>query len=162
MLELSIKSENNHILLVDDTPNNLRLLAKILESVGYSVRKTVSGMMAIQAAQVEPPMLILLDITMPEMSGYEVCGHLKSNPKTQDIPIVFISALDQSYDKAKAFDVGGVDYITKPFQEQEVLARVKTQMLLRQYQILVSQQQKTIQSLESELAQLKMLSHEPS
>src|SRR4051794_29279641 len=99
------KSSHNSglILLVDDTPDNLRLLSKMLESQGFKVRKTVSGKMAIQAAKIEPPDLILLDINMPEINGYEVCRQLKSQEETAKIPIIFISALDQATDKVMAF-----------------------------------------------------------
>ncbi|MBD2487412.1 response regulator [Aulosira sp. FACHB-615] len=110
------------ILLIDDTPDNLRLLAKILEAHGFKVKKTVSAKMAIQAAQLEPPDLILLDINMPEISGYEVCQQLKRQEKTANIPIIFISALDQITDKIKAFELGGVDYITKLHSVGKVLA----------------------------------------
>lgn len=120
------------ILLVDDNPDNLRLLGKMLEGQGYLVRRTVSGDAALRAARVQPPDLILLDINMPEMNGYEVCQHLKSSTQTQEIPIIFISALDLVSDKLRAFDVGGTDYITKPFHESEVLARVKNQLTIQQ------------------------------
>ncbi|MEJ1936418.1 response regulator [Nostoc sp. NIES-2111] len=141
-------NESGPILLVDDTPDNLRLLSKILESKGFKVRKTVSGKMAIQAAQIEPPDLILLDINMPEINGYEVCRQLKSQERTAQIPIIFISALDQAIDKVKAFDIGGVDYITKPFQEAEVLARVTHQLIIHhQQQQLQTQNQKLQQEV---------------
>ncbi|MGB3493833.1 MAG: response regulator [Elainellaceae cyanobacterium] len=120
------------ILLVDDNPDNLRLLGKILENQGYLVRRTVSGDAALRASRAQPPDLILLDINMPEMNGYEVCQHLKSSTQTQEIPIVFISALDLVSDKLKAFAVGGTDYITKPFHESEVIARVKNQLIIQQ------------------------------
>ncbi|WP_016952330.1 diguanylate cyclase domain-containing protein [Anabaena sp. PCC 7108] len=122
------------ILIVDDNPDNLRLLSKMLESKGFKVKKTVSGKVAIQASKIEPPDLILLDINMPEINGYEVCRQLKDQEETVNIPIIFISALDQIVDKVKAFEMGGVDYITKPFQELEVLARVKSQLRLYQQQ----------------------------
>jgi DNA-binding response OmpR family regulator len=141
-------NESGPILLVDDTPDNLRLLSKILESKGFKVRKTVSGKMAIQAAQIEPPDLILLDINMPEINGYEVCRRLKLQEKTAHIPIIFISALDQAIDKVKAFEIGGVDYITKPFQEAEVLARVTHQLIIyHQQQQLQTQNQKLQQEV---------------
>lgn len=145
-------NESGPILLVDDTPDNLRLLSKILESKGFKVRKTVSGKMAIQAAQIEPPDLILLDINMPEINGYEVCRQLKSQEKTAHIPIIFISALDQAIDKVKAFDLGGADYITKPFQEAEVLARVTHQLIIHhQQQQLQTQNQKLQQEVRQRL-----------
>ncbi len=129
-----------NILLVDDNPDNLRLLGKILENQSYQVRRTVSGDAALRASQVQPPDLILLDINMPQMNGYEVCKRLKSMPQTCDIPVIFISALDLVSDKLKAFDVGGADYITKPFQEAEVLARVKNQLIIQeQRQQLITQ-----------------------
>lgn len=138
------------ILLVDDTPDNLRLLSKILEAQGFKVRKTVSGKMAIQAAQMEPPDLILLDINMPEINGYEVCKQLKLQENTANIPIIFISALDQTADKIRAFETGGVDYITKPFQELEVLARVRNQLIIYQQQQQLTIQNKQLQQEISE------------
>lgn len=121
-----------NILVVDDKPDNLRLLSNILTKEGYKVRKILTGRLAIDAAQLDPPDLILLDIMMPELNGYQVCQSLKQNQQTQEIPIIFLSALDTVADKVKAFTMGGVDYITKPFQQEEVLARVKTHLQLRQ------------------------------
>lgn len=119
------------ILIVDDTPANLRLLTKILADKGYRTRPVTNGMRAIAAALAGPPDLILLDIGMPEMDGYQVCEQIKSHEQTRDIPIIFISALSSTEDKVKAFQAGGVDYITKPFEVEEVLARVKTHLALR-------------------------------
>jgi serine phosphatase RsbU (regulator of sigma subunit) len=123
-----------NILIVDDTPANLRLLSQILAEEGYHVRPAPDGPLALAAAQAEPPDLILLDIRMPEMDGYEVCKHLKVDLRTCDIPIIFISALDATQDKVRAFSAGGVDYVTKPFQAKEVLARVATHLALRELQ----------------------------
>ncbi len=123
-----------NILVVDDTPANLRLLSSMLAEQGYKVRSVISGQMALTAAQAAHPDLILLDINMPEMNGYEVCERLKADEQTRDIPILFISALDAIEDKVKAFTVGGLDYITKPFQFEEVLARVETHLSLRELQ----------------------------
>lgn len=120
-----------NILVVDDTPNNLRLLSSLLSKHGYKTRKVISGELAVSVAAVAAPDLILLDINMPDMNGYDVCLQLKANPKTADIPVIFISALDDVWDKVKAFSVGGVDYITKPFQDEEVLARVSNQLSIR-------------------------------
>ena len=146
---LKSTSETN-ILIVDDTADNLRLLAKILESQGYIIRKSLNGRMALQAASRHPPDLILLDINMPEMNGYEVCQQLKASKTTDQIPIIFISALDQINDKLQAFELGGQDYITKPFEEVEVLMRVKNQLLIKQqYQQLLEQNQR----LEDEIKQ---------
>lgn len=119
------------ILIVDDTPANLRLLSQMLTERGYKVRAVLDGAHALAAAQAAPPDLVLLDIRMPGMDGYEVCHQLKADARTRDIPILFISALGETEDKVKAFAVGGVDYITKPFQTAEVLARVETHLALR-------------------------------
>lgn len=119
------------VLIVDDTPANLRLLSQMLVERGHKVRAVLDGAHALQAAQAVPPDLVLLDIRMPEMDGYEVCRRLKADARTQAIPILFISALGETDDKVKAFSLGGVDYITKPFQAAEVLARVETHLALR-------------------------------
>lgn len=119
-----------NILIVDDTPANLRLLANLLSDQHYKTRPVPNGQLALKAADLDPPDLILLDINMPEMDGYAVCAKLKENPRTQHIPIIFISALDEVTDKVKAFQAGGVDYVTKPFQVEEVLARVGNQLTL--------------------------------
>ncbi|MGB3535146.1 MAG: response regulator [Microcoleaceae cyanobacterium] len=132
MNQTSIENIKPDILIVDDTPNNLVLLSAILDQQQYSVRKALNGQMALRSVAIKPPDLILLDIRMPEMSGYEVCTQLKADTKTQDIPVIFLSALDDVLDKVKAFEVGGVDYITKPIQTEEVLMRVKTHLTLRQ------------------------------
>lgn len=122
------------ILIVDDTPANLQLLARMLSDHGYKVRSAPNGKLALMGVRAAPPDLILLDITMPDMDGYQVCQQLKADPQLRSIPIIFISALDQVDDKVKAFTVGGVDYITKPFQMEEVLARVRTHLTLRNLQ----------------------------
>jgi sigma-B regulation protein RsbU (phosphoserine phosphatase) len=122
------------ILIVDDTPANLRLLSQMLAEQGYHVRPVLDGPLALAAVRADPPDLILLDIRMPEMDGYQVCEHLKADAQTRDIPIIFISALDATQDKVRAFHTGGVDYVTKPFQAAEVLARVETHLALRELQ----------------------------
>src|SRR5476651_1938142 len=123
------------ILVVDDTPANLQVLAGMLKARGYKVRPVPGGKLALLAAQRDPPDLILLDINMPEMNGYEVCEHLKADDKLKGIPVIFISALTEPLDKVKAFAVGGVDYLTKPFQMEELHARVETHLNLRRLQI---------------------------
>jgi two-component system, sensor histidine kinase and response regulator len=123
------------ILLVDDTPDNLRLLSTMLTEQQYEVRSVKSGAAALMGVQGQQPDLILLDINMPGMSGYEVCQRLKENPVTSDIPVIFISALNEVFDKVKAFSVGGVDYISKPFQVEEVLVRVENQLSRRRLQL---------------------------
>lgn len=124
-------SSHRNILVVDDTPDNLRVLSASLIERGYQVRCAKSGTMALITAQKEPPDLILLDIKMPEMDGYQVCEKLKAVEQTRNIPVVFLSALDDVFDKVKAFAVGGVDYITKPFQMEEVVVRIEHQLALR-------------------------------
>ncbi|MEG4233159.1 response regulator [Microcoleus sp. Pol11C3] len=126
------REENKgNILIVDDTPENLKVLSPTLSEQGYKVRGVINGKMAIRAARSGSPDLILLDIKMPEMDGYEVCTQLKADPKTSEIPVIFISALDEVLDKVTAFQVGGVDYITKPFQVAEVLARIENQLTIQ-------------------------------
>jgi CheY-like chemotaxis protein len=142
------------ILLVDDTPNNLRLLSAMLIEQGYEVRRVVNGQMALKTAQANPPDLILLDIKMPDMNGYEVCQHLKAIAETQSIPVIFISALDEVLDKVKAFAVGGVDYITKPFSEEEVFARVENILTIRKLQQQLLEQNQTLQQEAIERQQL--------
>jgi putative two-component system response regulator len=122
------------ILVVDDVPANLTLLTGMLKEKGHRVRPVPSGKLALKAVEIEPPDLILLDITMPEMDGFEVCRRLKQDVRFRDIPIIFISALTETLDKVKAFGSGGVDYVTKPFQFEEVEARVETHLKLRRYQ----------------------------
>jgi PleD family two-component response regulator len=118
------------VFIVDDTPANLDLLAAILRDSGYDVRVANSGRRALRVVHAHPPDLVMLDIQMPEMDGYEVCRQLKADPATSAIPVIFISALDDVFDKVRAFRAGGVDYVAKPFQAEEVLARVETQMEL--------------------------------
>jgi Response regulator containing a CheY-like receiver domain and a GGDEF domain len=127
-------TDRGNILVVDDTPANLRLLAGILNGQGYKVRPVPSGELALSAATGMPPDLILLDIMMPEMNGYEVCEKIKADERTRNIPVIFISAINDVLDKVKAFAVGGVDYITKPFQMEEVLVRVETHLAMCQLQ----------------------------
>lgn len=138
------------ILVVDDVLENLRLLNTILAEEGYKVRKVRNGKMALTTVQTNPPDLILLDINMPEMDGYEVCQHLKSEPHTCDIPVIFISALDDGMDKVKAFSVGGIDYITKPFQVEEVLARVENHLTIDRLQKQLIQQNKLLKDSEAQ------------
>jgi two-component system sensor histidine kinase/response regulator len=121
------------ILIVDDTLANLDLLLAMLSNQGYKVRAAINGTMALKSVFSATPELILLDINMPDMDGFEVCRQLKSDDRTREIPIIFISASDQMDDKVRAFETGGVDYVTKPFQVEEVLARVSSQLALYQH-----------------------------
>ncbi len=127
--------EKKDILIIDDTVNNLRVLSSILTKEGYSVRKALNWQMALTACQSALPDLILLDIMMPDVDGYEICQRLKAWDITAEIPVIFISALDDVFDKVKAFQVGGVDYISKPFDFQEILVRVHNQLALRTAQL---------------------------
>ncbi|MFM2313985.1 MAG: hypothetical protein RLZZ04_3261 [Cyanobacteriota bacterium] len=126
--------ELNNILIVDDTPQNLHLLVDILTKYDYKVRPVPNGKLALSAAEINPPDLILLDIMMPDLNGYEVCRQLKANPQTKDIPVIFISAGNEAVDKVKAFAIGGADYICKPFQMHEVLMRIKNQLMVKSLQ----------------------------
>jgi two-component system sensor histidine kinase/response regulator len=118
------------IVIVDDNPSNLKLLEDMLLQQGHEVRSFPSGRLALAAALKSPPDLMLLDINMPEMNGYEVCEHLKANPELSDVAVIFLSALNETDDKVKGFQSGGLDYITKPFQFEEVQARVATHLKL--------------------------------
>jgi putative two-component system response regulator len=126
-------TDNGTILIVDDTPANLQLLESILQERGYAVRAAISGQMALKAVRVQAPDLILLDINMPEMNGFEVCHALKADPLLKGIPVIFVSAAVDTADKLRAFEEGGVDYVTKPFQALEVLARVATHLELKRH-----------------------------
>jgi signal transduction histidine kinase len=145
------QSKKKSILVVDDTPENLRLLAEILTEQGYRVRPAANGERALATVQKEPPDLILLDVMMPELDGYEVCRRLKAAAKTRDIPIIFISALNEVFDKVTAFAIGGVDYITKPFQVEEVLARVQIHLSLKEMRQTLQEQNRQLQEQNREL-----------
>ncbi len=132
LLPDNVKRQN--IVIVDDTPDNLRLLVGILTEHGFKVRPAPSGDRALATIHKKPPDLILLDIMMPDMNGYEVCNRLQADDLTRDIPVIFLSALNEVFDKVKAFRAGGVDFITKPFQVEEVIARVNTHLKLRAQQ----------------------------
>jgi diguanylate cyclase (GGDEF)-like protein len=137
--------ENYTILIVDDFLDTLNLLYKVLTEAGYQVRKAITGNMALMGVRSYPPDLILLDIKLPDMDGYELCRQLKSDEQTKHIPVIFVSALGESMDKVKAFAVGGVDYMTKPIQTSEVLARVKNQLSLQDAQNKIRQMNDTLE-----------------
>lgn len=136
------------ILVVDDTPENLRLLNTILSENGYDVRPVTNGRQALQVAARSTPDLVLLDITMPEMDGYEICRELKANERLRDVPVIFITALTDTADKLKAFSAGGVDYVSKPFQIDEVLARVRVHVELRRARNELSESYQQLRTLE--------------
>ena len=146
-----------NLLIVDDTPDNLRILSQMLTEQGYIVRKALSGSRALTSIKNELPDLILLDINMPDLNGYEVCERLKSSKITEKVPVIFISALDEMMDKIKAFKVGGVDYISKPFQLEEVLIRVEHQLKLYKLQ---NELNRYNQQLRQEVEQRKKVEKE--
>jgi CheY-like chemotaxis protein len=154
--------EKADILIVDDTPANLRLLFQLLSAHNYRVRAAISGKQALEAAHATTPDLILLDIMMPEMSGYEVCQHLKADEQTQNVPVIFLSALSDTRNKISAFAAGGVDYITKPFQAEEVLARARAHLTIYHLQKMLQTRNEELQAKNHELAvalaQVKRLS----
>ncbi len=129
-----MSDKNFNILIVDDVPENLDVLTGMLEKYGFKIRPVTNGKAALKAMRIYPPDIILLDVNMPDMNGYDVCEQLKADDKLKDIPVIFISALSETIDKVRAFAVGGVDYITKPFQYEEVLARIETHLKIHQMQ----------------------------
>ena len=146
-------ASKGNILIVDDTPDNLRLLSSALTDRGYKVRSVINGAMALMGAQAAPPDLIMLDIKMPDLDGYQVCQRLKDDRQTREIPVIFISALDEVFDKVKAFTSGGVDYIQKPFQVEEVLARIENQLTVRRLQMQLQAQNQQLQQTQADLLQ---------
>lgn len=143
----SVDSKKADILVVDDTPANLKLLTSLLSVNGYKVRPASSGSIALRSVASKLPDLILLDIRMPEMDGYEVCERLKADEFSREIPVIFISAMGDIRDKVKAFSVGGIDYVTKPFEPEEVLARINTHTTLRNLQKELQQQNVQLKEL---------------
>ena len=144
----SIFDKKQKILIVDDEPKNLQVLVEVLSQQGYEVMPAINGPIAIHAIQKSRPDLVLLDVLMSEMNGFEVCEKLKADEHTRDIPIIFISVLDTMSHKIKAFKAGGVDYITKPFQEEEVLARVKIHLDLRKMEVALEEKNKRLNDAE--------------
>lgn len=142
---------NADILVVDDTPENLRLLEETLKQNHYAVRSAINGDLALLGARLDKPDLILLDINMPGMNGYEVCQAFKQDPKICDIPIIFLSASNDSVNKVKAFQGGGVDYISKPFQVDEVLARIEHQLTIQRQQKQIQEQNQALEESNQRL-----------
>lgn len=155
MTDESGNSHGGNILIVDDVPDNLRLLVNDLSSRGYKVRPVSSGKLALSGARRVPPDLILLDVNMPEMDGFEVCAALKADDVLRDIPVIFVSALHETFDKVRALSAGGVDYIMKPFQLEEVLARIETHLGLYRLQ---KERIQMISELREALDKVKLLS----
>ncbi len=150
-------SFNGVILIVDDNPTNLSVLSLALKSAGYKTRVAMDGVSAIEQVQEDPPGLILLDVQMPGIDGFETCIRLKANPKIRDIPVIFITASVDLDQKVKGLSVGAVDYITKPFQQEEVLARVKVHLELRFLTQKVQEQAIALQQVNQELHRLANL-----
>lgn len=144
------------ILIVDDNPVNLEVLFNTLHDRGYQVRLAMNAVSAMEGLEYAPPDLILLDIMMPEMDGYEVCRRLKASESSREVPVIFISAISETMDKVKAFELGGVDYITKPFEALEVLARIKTHLALRSMQQTLAQQNVLLQNEIAERQQFEI------
>ncbi|MEO6860693.1 MAG: response regulator, partial [Microcoleus sp.] len=140
-----IDKKTIHILIIDDQPNNLRFISNILTKEGYKVQRAISGEMVVNSKLTVLPDLILLDIAMPRMNGYEVCEKLKANEKTREIPVIFLSVFNETFHKIKAFEVGGVDYISKPFQVEEVLVRIESQLTIQQLSKQLKQQNAELQ-----------------
>jgi PleD family two-component response regulator len=143
------------ILVVDDTLENLRLLGNMLGEEGYEVRPVSSGRQALQAIEHDPPDLIMLDVNMPDMDGYEVCRRVRAREQSRDVPVIFLTAwADRAY-MVKAFEVGGADYVTKPFLFEEVLARVGTQIALKKARAALAQCGERVKELEQQCRELK-------
>ncbi len=140
-----------NILIVDDLPENIKLLSQILKNAGHKVRAVTNGKLALRAIHAQAPDLILLDINMPEMNGYEVCEQLKANQETQNIPVIFVSALDEIFNKVKAFSVGGLDYIIKPFHMEEVLIRIQNQLQINYSKKLIIKQNLMLEEKNKQL-----------
>ncbi|MDM8548844.1 response regulator [Desulfobacterales bacterium HSG2] len=150
----SAEEHKGNILIVDDQPGNLKVLTSLLTKQGYVVRQAISGAIALKTIRKNPPNLILLDIVMPEMNGFEVCEKLKADEQSRDIPVIFISVLEETPDKVKAFEIGGVDYVTKPFQDEEVLARVETHLKLRRMELAITERNRQLRESEERYRQM--------
>jgi diguanylate cyclase (GGDEF)-like protein/PAS domain S-box-containing protein len=156
-------TDKGKILAVDDTPTSLRLLTDILKAEGYEVRSAINGELALQAAKSNPPELILLDIRMPEMDGYEVCRRLKAWPETCEVPVIFVTAATETEEKVHGFEMGAVDYVTKPYQRDELLARVRTHLeltrLRNRLEYLVTERTAELIQSETNLNQAQAVGH---
>ncbi len=150
---ISTLFDNSIILIIDDMPINLKVLSSVLADAGFEVAIATSGQDALQQLEHTPVSLILLDVMMPGIDGFETCRRIKANPKTHNIPVIFITALSEAIDKVQGFDLGAVDYITKPFQQGEVLARVRTHLKLNQLSRTLELKNTELQQLTEELEQ---------
>lgn len=150
-----VSKKNATILIVDDASSNREILQEILEGEGYKTLSVVNGHFALIFAENHHPDLILLDIMMPGMDGYEVCRELKKNPRTKDIPVIFISALDNTRDIVKALNSGGVDYITKPYLEEEIISRVATHLRLIKQKAIIDKQKAKLRKLQEVINEMR-------
>ncbi|MEM6751676.1 MAG: response regulator [Cyanobacteria bacterium P01_C01_bin.38] len=149
LLEYDMLGFQADILIVDDEPDNLRLLSTILQSQGYKVRQAVNAAIALKTVELQQPNLILLDILMPEVDGYQLCQQLKQNEKTKEIPVIFLSALARGLDRKKGFRAGAIDYLTKPFELEEVLMRVKHQLTICDLKLQLDRKNQELNELKS-------------
>jgi two-component system sensor histidine kinase/response regulator len=154
--------KKNQILIVDDTTENIQLLGECLQNNGYQIIVAQNGVQALKSINALPPDLILLDVMMPEMDGYEMCRLLKENPENCDIPVIFLTAKVETEDIIKGFKLGAVDYLTKPFNKDELLARVKTHLELRHSQILIEDQKIMLEKQNKELVEAAKLREDVS
>jgi putative two-component system response regulator len=150
---MPLSEPGKSIMVVDDQPVNLKLMEGILSRQGYGVRSFPLGRLALRAAAQEPPDLILLDVTMPEMDGFEFCRRLRSDAALSDIPVIFLSALQGAEDKLSAFQAGGFDYVTKPFEAEEVRARIETQLRLRDLQAAAERHNRELEAIVKQQVQ---------
>lgn len=150
MIAKNIGLRPPNILIVDDNPTNLQLLSVLLKERGYKVRPVPSGTLALKAAISQPPDLVLLDINMPEINGFDVCKWFKGSDLLREIPIIFLSARNETFDKVRAFEVGGADYVTKPYEEGELLARVTTHLKLNTLQSELREFNQNLQKMVNE------------
>jgi two-component system sensor histidine kinase/response regulator len=148
---------SSEVLVVDDTPANLQLLSGMLRERGYRVRSVPNGRLALGAIGSQPPDIILLDVNMPDLDGYQVCRRLKQDERLRNIPVLFISGLSEPLDKIEAFEAGGVDYVTKPFEIEEVKARIDTHLRLRRMQLELEQKNRTIEQSYAKLREMEQL-----
>jgi DNA-binding response OmpR family regulator len=161
MTENNRKPDREVIVVVDDIKDNVHFLMDTLKTEGYRVRPALNGTAALTIIDNETPDMVLLDIMMPVMNGYQVCEKIRENPKNQNLPIIFLSALDDVSDKIKGFQAGGIDYITKPFMTEEVLARVHVHLASRRMKAELAEQNTRLQQINEELSnalkEVKML-----
>src|SRR3954470_3203144 len=157
--------DTDTVLVVDDTPTNVKVLVEMLSREGYRVLVAREAESALEQARYAMPLVILLDVMMPGMDGFEACRRLKATPATADIPVIFMTALGDLEDKVKGFNAGGADYVVKPFEHEEVLARVRTQVHLRKLQLDLAHSNETLEEkvaqrtaeLKSALTQIESL-----